>query len=90
MYILKEKTTENYIVVAEKLQVAQLLNIHRNTLSNYLKQEKVIENDKYLLILPKEYYPPTKNRGNRDNIRVKKAKSEGEIECDTPKRKRNR
>lgn len=90
MYILKEKLTDNYTVVAEKTQLAYLLKIHRNTLNKYLKEKDTIESDKYLLIIPSQYYPPTKNRGNRDSIRIKKAKSEGEIECDTPKRRRRR
>ncbi len=80
MYILKDKQTEQLTIVAEKLKLSELLGIHRNTLNNKLKTNKVIESEKYLLILPFRYYPATKNKGNRDSYRVKKAKSEGEIE----------
>ena len=57
MYILKEKETGNLIIVAEKIKVADLLNIHRNTVTNRIKEGKVIENEKYLLIIPFKYYP---------------------------------
>jgi hypothetical protein len=79
MYILKDKETNNYTVVAEKQKLANLLGIHRNTLNNRLELNKTIESEKYLLIIPFKYYPPTKNKGNRDSLRIKKAKSEGEI-----------
>lgn len=78
MYILQDKETNTLTIVAEKQKVSDLLGIHRNTLNNRLKQNKVIESDKYLLIIPFKYYPPTKNRGNRDSISVKVAKHNGE------------
>ena len=80
MYILQDKQTNNLTVVAEKQKVSELLGIHRNTLNNRLEQKKVIESEKYLLIIPFNYYPATKNRGNKDSYSLKKAKSEGEIE----------
>lgn len=83
MYILKEKETGHLIVVAEKVKVAGLLGVHRNTITNKLNEDKVIENSKYLLIIPYKYYPPTKNKGNRDSISIKKAKAQGEIKCKT-------
>ena len=87
MYILKEKETGNLIIVAEKIKVADLLNIHRNTVTNRIKEGKVIENEKYLLIIPFKYYPPTKNKGNRDKIHLKRAKAEGIEECKTKKKR---
>lgn len=80
MYILQDKETNNLTIVAEKQKLSELLGIHRNTLNNRLKLNKVLESDKYLLILPFKYYPATKNSGNTDSYRVKKAKSEGDIE----------
>lgn len=79
MYILKHKENNNLTIVAEKQKLADLLGIHRNTLNNRLELNKTIESKIYLLIIPYKYYPPTKNKGNRDSIKVKKAKSEGEI-----------
>lgn len=72
MYILKDKETNNYTIVAEKQKLSNLLGIHRNTLNNRLELKKVIESKKYLLIIPFKYYPPTKNKGNKDSFAQKR------------------
>jgi hypothetical protein len=76
MYILKDKQTNNYTIVTEKQTLANLLGIHRNTLNNRLELNKTIESEKYLLIIPFKYYPPTKNKGNRDSFNQKRSKND--------------
>lgn len=74
MYILQDKETNNLTIVAEKQKLSNLLGIHRNTLNNRLEQKKVIESEKYLLIIPFKYYPPTKNKGNKGSFAQKQGK----------------
>lgn len=74
MYILQDKETNNLTIVAQKQKVSELLGIHRNTLNNRLEQNKDIESDKYLLIIPVKYYPATKNKGNKDSFAQKRGK----------------
>lgn len=87
MYIIIYKESQKAIVLAQKIDVANILGVHRNTINNKFKTTKVWEREKETVYEAHKFYPSTKS-GNTDDARTRHLKAIGELEYEYNKKKK--
>ena len=80
MYIIIQKEPLKVITFETKTDLANYLSIHRNTIDNKFNKSESWESKKGTIYKSNKHYKANRG-GNTDNIHIKKAKANGEIEC---------
>ena len=78
-YFLINKTTESTIIAIDKIKVAELLKVHRHTITNRFKKVNKIETDDYIIYRANKYYPKETSGGNRYTMQEREERKEEKL-----------
>ena len=84
MYIVIQNEPFKVTTFETKSDLANYLEIHRNTITNKFNTKDFWQSDKGVVYQSNKHYKRFR-KGNTDSFNVKKAKSNGEIELKRPK-----
>jgi len=85
MYIVIQQEPLKVTTFETKTDLANYLNIHRNTINNRFADKEFWESDKGLVYQSNKHYKISRS-GNRDSMETKIRKRNGEIELKHPKK----
>ena len=80
MYIIIKLSPLEVRTFETKTDLANYLSIHRNTIDNRFSKSESWETEKGIVYKSNKHYKANRG-GNTDNIHIKKAKANGQIEC---------